>query len=226
MKSDAQIQQDVAGELSWDTRIQSTNVLIDVHNGCVALGGIVSDYIQKIAAQEAAYRVARVLDVVNHISVHWPDTFECSDRDIAQAVRHALESDVVVPDTHIRSMIANGWVTLEGDVDTWHQRRAAERAVRNLVGVRGLIDKIEVCLPALAPQTIHEEIDQALRRRAERQAKRIQVEVSDGTVSLIGPVHSRREREAVLGAARATPGVHRVNDLLTVEQAERLEGQL
>jgi osmotically-inducible protein OsmY len=39
-------------------------------------------------------------------------------------------------------------------------------------------------------------------------------------------VHSRREREAVLGAARATPGVHRVNDLLTVEQAERLEGQL
>ena len=204
MKSDAQIQQDVASELSGDTRIQHTNVVVEVHDGVVALGGTFSDYIQKIAAQEAAYRVAGVLDVVNHISVHLPDKFERSDTDIAQAVRHVLEWDVVVPDTHIRSMTANGWVTLEGDVDTWHQRGAAERAVRNLAGVRGLINKLEVCLPALAPQTIREEIEQALQR----QAKRIQVEVSDGTVSLIGPVHSRREREAVLGAARAT-GVHR-----------------
>jgi osmotically-inducible protein OsmY len=205
MKSDAQIQQDVASELSQDTRIQYTNILVDVHNGCVTLGGTDSDYIQKIAAQEAAYRVARVLDVVNHISVHLPDAFERSDSDIAQAVRHALESDVLVPDTHIRSMIANGWVTLEGDVDTWHQRGAAERAVRNLVGVRGLINKLEVCLPALTPQTIREEIEQALQRRAKRQAKRIRVEVSDGTVSLIGTVRARREREAVLGAAPRHP---------------------
>jgi osmotically-inducible protein OsmY len=180
------------------TRIRYAKVLVEVHNGCVVLGGTVSDYIQKIAAQEAAYRVAGVLDVVNHISVHLPDTFERSDSDIAQAVRHALESDVVVPDTHIRSMIANGWVTLEGDVDTWHQRGAAERAVRNLVGVRGLINKLEVCPSALAPQTIREEIEQALQRRAKRQAKRIQVEVSDGTVSLIGPVHTRRDRACLL----------------------------
>jgi osmotically-inducible protein OsmY len=162
MKSDAQIQQDVASELSWDTRIQHTNVVVEVHDGAVALGGTVSDSIQKIAAQEAAYRVAGVLDVVNHISVHLPDMFERSDTDTAQAVRHVLEWDVVVPDTHIRSMTANGWITLEGEVDTWHEREAAERAVRNLAGVRGLINKIEVVLPPLAPQTIREEVEQAL----------------------------------------------------------------
>jgi osmotically-inducible protein OsmY len=153
MKSDAQIQQDVASELSWDTRIQHTNVVVEVHDGVVALGGTLSDYIQKMAAQEAAYRVAGVLDIVNHISVHLPDKFERSDTDIAQAVRHVLEWDVVVPDTHIRSMTANGWVTLEGEVDTWHEREAAGRAVRNLAGVRGLINKLEVVLPPLAPHT-------------------------------------------------------------------------
>jgi BON domain len=108
MKSDAQIQQDVASELSWDTRIQHTNVVVEVHDGVVALGRTLSDHIQKMAAQEAAYRVAGVLDIVNHISVHLPDTFERSDTDIAQAVRHVLEWDVVVPDTHIRSRRRTG----------------------------------------------------------------------------------------------------------------------
>ncbi len=87
-----------------------------------------------------------------------------------------LSGDVVVPDTHIRSMIANGWVTLEGEVGTWHKREAAERALRNLAGVRGLINKIEMAPRSLAPQTIRQEIEQAV----ERQAKSIQVEVSMG----------------------------------------------
>jgi osmotically-inducible protein OsmY len=53
-----------------------------------------------------------------------------------QAVRRALERDVFVPEEKITSMISDRWVTLEGTVELWSQRDDAERAVRNLMGVK------------------------------------------------------------------------------------------
>jgi osmotically-inducible protein OsmY len=76
--------------------------------------------------------------------------------------------DVIVPDTQIRSTIAQGWVTLEGEVGAWHERDAAELAIRNLPGVHGVINKIEVNLPYVKTETIHDEIEQALERRPRR----------------------------------------------------------
>jgi osmotically-inducible protein OsmY len=60
-------------------------------------------------------------------------------------------------------------------------------------------------------------IEQALERRAEREARRIHVEVRDGTATLTGTVHSWAERKSVLAAARFTPGVRAIEDHLHVE---------
>jgi osmotically-inducible protein OsmY len=217
MRTDSQIHQKVLDELRWDTRVDETDVGVEVDNGVVTLSGSVTDYIKKIAAQEAAHRVDGVLDVVNHVEVCPPSTFQRSDTDIAQAVRHALEWDVVVPDTLIRSTVSQGWVTLEGEVITWHERESAERAIRGLAGVRGVVNRLEVCFPLVAAETVREEIEEALERRAQRHAKRIHVDVHDGIVKLSGSVFSYPEREAVLGAVRYTPGVRKVEDLLTLE---------
>jgi osmotically-inducible protein OsmY len=65
-----------------------------------------------------------------------PDTLQRTDTEIARAVRWALEWDVSVPDQFIESSVSNGWVTLEGTVEKPRQRHDAERAVRNLAGVR------------------------------------------------------------------------------------------
>ena len=117
-KTDSQIQQDVLRELKWDTRVEETDVGVEVDRAVVTLTGTVSSYAKRMAAQEAAHRVAGVLDVVNDIQVHLPGSLARTDTEIAQAVRHALEWDVVVPDTQIRSTVSDGWVTLEGDVGT------------------------------------------------------------------------------------------------------------
>lgn len=170
-----------------------------------------------MAAQAAAH-VAGVLDVANEIQVHVTGSHERTDTEIARAVRDALESDVVVPDTQIRSNVSRGWVTLESEVRAWHERDAAERAICNLPGVRGVIDTLGVNRRSVKTETIHDEIQQALERRAERNAKHIQIMVRDGTVELRGPVQSWAEREAVLGAARYTPGVKDVEDHLHFEQ--------
>ncbi len=214
MKTDIQVQQDVLREFKWDSRVEETDVRVEVEDGVVTLTGSVNSYAKRMAAQEAAHRVAGVLDVANDIEVHVPGSLVRTDTDIAQAIRHALEWDVIVPDTQIRSTVSQGWVILEGEVGAWHERDAAERAIRNLPGVRGVVNTIEVNLPCVRTETIHDEIEQAFERRAERHARHITIDVRDGTVELRGPVESWAEREAILGAARYTPGVRKVEDHL------------
>jgi hyperosmotically inducible protein len=59
--------------------------------------------------------------------------------------------------------------------------------------------------------------EQDLQRRAEREPKRIRVDVRDGIATLTGSVHTWAERESVVAAARFTPGVRDVQDHLRTE---------
>jgi osmotically-inducible protein OsmY len=217
VKMDAEIQQAVLRELKWDPRVEETDVGVEVDNGVVTLTGTVSSYVKRLAAQEAAHRVRGVLDVANDIKVEVPGAHARSDTDIAQAVRRTLEWDVLVPAERIQSTVAGGIVTLEGTVNLGHQREDAARAVRNLAGVRAVMNQLVVSGPPIEAEDIRDEIEEALERRAERAAKHLQVVVKDGVVTISGRVHSWPERQAVIGAARFTPGVREVKDQLWID---------
>jgi osmotically-inducible protein OsmY len=145
MKTDSQLRTDVAHELAWDTRIDETAIGVCVHHGVVTLTGTVDSWADKHAAEEAAHRVAGVLDVANEIQIvpSWSATR--SDADIAEAVRGALTWNRFVPDQQIRSTVADqGTVTLTGTARTLAQRDEAERIVRELAGVRCVSNQIAV----------------------------------------------------------------------------------
>lgn len=216
-KTDAQIHHDVIEELKWDSRVDETEVGVQVAAGVVTLTGTVTSWAKRVAAQEAARRVIGVLDVANDLKVKAAGGLSRTDTEIAQAVRQALEWDVFVPNEKITSTVTDGWVTLEGPVERSTQREAAERAVRNLAGVKMVVNKITVTQPKAVTGDVRKAIEQALERRAEREARQIEVDVRDGTVTLTGPVHSWAERKSVLAAARFTPGVRVVEDHLRTE---------
>jgi osmotically-inducible protein OsmY len=217
MSSDTQIQQAVLRELAWDTRVKESHIGVTIDQGVVTLIGTVASYAERLAAQEAAHRVSGVHDVANDLQVQPSGALARTDTEIAHAVRQALAADVLVPDERIQSTVDGGWITLHGTVDRWHERDAAERAVRHLAGVRGVVNRLLVRGPAIAAQEVRSEIMAALERRADRAAKRIAVSVHDGAVTLAGPVRSLAEKEAVLGAARGTPGVHQIHDDLYID---------
>jgi len=215
-KTDSEIQQGVLRELKWDTRVEETEVGVGVNRGVVTLTGTVSSWAKKMAAQEAAHRVAGVLDVANDIQVKPAGSLGRTDTEIAQAVRRALEWDVFVPEQRIQSTVSNGIVTLEGNVDFWSQRDDADRAVRNLTGVRGVNNRIQIRSTRVS-QEISDAIQDALARHAAREAKRIKVTVYGSKVTLSGPVSSLKEKDAVLGAAKGTVGVAEIDDQIRVE---------
>jgi len=216
-KSDSQIQQEVLRELKWDTRVEETEVGVTVERGIVTLTGTLAGYAKKLAAQEAAHRVFGVLDVVNDIQVRVPGTMARTDGEIAHALRSALEWDVWVDQERIKSTVSNGWVTLEGDVGLFREREDVERVVRRLAGVRGLYNKIEVKPAKIKAEDVRDAIEEALERRAEREARHIKVEVDDGEVKLSGPVRSWAEKRAILGIVSHAPGVRAVDERLFVD---------
>lgn len=218
MKSDADIRRDILDELRCDTRTAGTEIDIRVTGGVVLLTGAVSSPPQRLAIQSAVSRVVGVRDLVNDLRVRLPESRRRADPDLARAIRRNLTWNVRLPADRIHSTVTDGWVTLTGDVDAWTQKDSAERAIRVLIGVRGIVNQVAVLVPQRAPAHVRQDIEAALERRLGRLAHRLQVGVrSGGSVILNGLVASCCLRQIVLDAVWQTAGVRAIDDRLSVE---------
>ncbi|VTU18052.1 periplasmic protein [Variovorax sp. SRS16] len=214
MKTDAQLRDDVQAELTWDPAIKATNVGVIAKDGVVTLTGHLGSHAEKYAVERAAQRVKGVKALAVELSVKLAPAYERTDADIALAAERALEWNVLVPDGKIKPMAEGGWITLNGEVEWEYQRRAAETAVRNLLGVTGVSNLVKVT-PQVKPSEVEKNIRDALERQADREAKAVSISVNGSKVTLRGKVHSWAEFNAVQSAAWSAPGVATVvNDVL------------
>ena len=216
MRNDTELQRDVTHELRWDPSVRDEEIAVAVKDGVVTLGGTVDSYAAKYRAARAAERVGGVKAVADDLEVKLPGASQRSDTELAHQVVQALAWHIHVPEDRVKARVTNGWVTLDGEVEWDYQRKAAFRAVRDLTGVRGVSNGI-VLKPKASSLDVSARIKEALRRQAELDAARIEVEAHDGTVTLRGAVHSWAERRQAENAAWAAPGVTRVEDRIAVQ---------
>ena len=215
MKTDSQLKSDVTAELAWDPAVNATAVGVQVEDGLVTLTGHLDSYAEKHAIEKAVRRVPGVRGIALELDVRIAAGQAPGDSDIAKAALHALRWHSWVPHERIQVEVEDGQVTLSGEVDWHYQLSSAEQCVRPLRGVRGLTNRITV-KPRVSGTDVSGEIVAALTRHAQREARRIAVEVDGGVVTLRGDVDSLPEHDAALAAAAATRGVSRVVDRLSV----------
>src|SRR5882757_4310276 len=215
MKSDSEIERDVKDELSWNPDIDATDIAVSVKKGVVTLTGFVKSYTDKFEAEAAAKRVSGVVAVANDIEVRMPSVDERPDPEIARDAVAAIKSQLPISSEHIKIVVKNGWVTLEGQVEWQYQRQTAESAVRRIKGVKGVSNLIQL-QPRARPDEIRHKIQEAFKRNAEVDANRIMVEANGSEVILKGTVRSWVEREEAERVAWSAPGVIRVEDRIIV----------
>jgi osmotically-inducible protein OsmY len=209
---DERLKTTVMNQLAWDPEVDASMIGVTAQEGIVTLTGYVETYGGKLAAERAARRVYGVKAIANDLEVKLSEGRV--DPDIAKDALEALKNRIDVP-IGIAVTVRNGYVTLNGQVAWMFQKLSAERAVKYIRGVQGVLNYITL-KPTVSPKDVQKRITEALHRHADLDARRIHVEAEGPKVILTGTVGSWMEKDEAMRAAWRAPGVVLVDDRINV----------
>jgi osmotically-inducible protein OsmY len=214
-RTDAQLHKNVVDELEFEPCLDASKVAVAVQNGVVTLSGSVPNYTAKWATEKAVKRVHGVMGVAEELTVRsYPDS-QHTDRDVAEAVRQALEWNAATAEKNIQIKVESGWVTFEGEVEWEYQRQSAHDAVAHLLGVNGVINLLTLN-SLVSTVDVQARIVEAFRRATSLDASHVLVEADGGNVTLRGQLRSWAEIDAASLAAWNAAGVTSVNNQISV----------
>jgi osmotically-inducible protein OsmY len=215
ISEDRRIERDVRVELNVSQEVPGAcSIEVTVKSGIVLLNGFADSYAQKLSIQRAASCVVGVKDVRNHLEVRMSNDGFRTDSEIELAAKAALSWDARVP-KGIGVTVTDGVLRVHGAVKRYSQLEAAEEAVRNLHGVRDVVNEIK--LISVAPHAnLDFAIEAAVRRRLGGDAATVSIAVADGVTTLNGVVSTFAVLNEIERTVRSIPGVTRTDNRLLV----------
>jgi len=127
--------------MTWATAGLRDKVKIRVSHGWVTLSGEVDWNYQRMLAESVVRKLRGVRGITNSIVL--AKTVEPAD--VKQRISEALKRHAEVEASRIRVKVSGGGaVTIDGEVDTWDERRAVERAAWSVAGVNSVVDQIKI----------------------------------------------------------------------------------
>jgi osmotically-inducible protein OsmY len=141
-----------------------------------------------------------------------------ADDKLKKAVQEELTWEPSVNQAHIGVTADDGIVTLSGNVESFIEKHAAERAARRVKGVRAVAEEIDVRLPFESKRGD----DQIAAAATERLAwdtsvpDAVKVKVEGGRVTLDGEVEWSYQKEAAVADVRNLYGVISVNNEIRI----------
>ena len=215
-KTDTEIKSDVLSELKYDPSLKVTEIGVLVTDGIVTLNGYATSFDEKLAAVHAVKRVAGVVAIADDIELHIPDANHRTDGEIAAAAAHKIAWCTTIPKGTVEITVRNGWIILEGEVEWWYQKNAAENVMHSISGVHGVSSSISIKSTDKIP-AVGMGMESAFIRSAMLDASKIRVEIVGSNVILHGTVRTLAQREEAERIAWAAQGVFSVEDHLAVK---------
>ncbi|MBD3167936.1 MAG: BON domain-containing protein [candidate division Zixibacteria bacterium] len=138
------------------------------------------------------------------------------DKDIAIAVENELIADEAVSAHLIDVGVVDGIVTLAGTVDNLLAKDRATKLARTVIGVRSVVNNIDVKPVKRSDSDLHSDVKSALLYDPAADEYEIEIGVSDRVVTLTGNVRSWQEYKLAEQVAKGVVGVKKVNNDLNV----------
>jgi osmotically-inducible protein OsmY len=143
-----------------------------------------------------------------------------SDRELQIDVLDELRWEPGVKATDVGATVKDGVVTLEGTVESFAEKWAAEKAVKRLPGVKALAVELKVELPGSSERTdtdIAGAAESALKWDVLVPHNRIKVTVENGRIVLEGEVDWQFQKSAAERVVLHLTGVKGVTNQITVK---------
>jgi len=144
VKTDSELQHAVLAELEREPMVPASEIGVAAKNSVVTLSGFVEHHTARMAAERVAKHVAGVRAVANDIAVKLPGSSRRYDPEIAVEALTALRSAGTIPAERVTVTVRDGWLVLEGTLDSPSEKAMAERVVHRLDGVKGVTNQITV----------------------------------------------------------------------------------
>ncbi len=144
-----------------------------------------------------------------------------NDFELKKAIRTRFELDREPELAGVAVSVHDGVVTLRGTLENRNERASAERAVKEMPGVKEVIDQIRVNQKESdAPDDtrIAARSGEAIRWLTTIPQERIQISSSHGVVHLRGVVDSRYQRDTLEEVIRQLPEVKGLEDEVRVKE--------
>ncbi len=144
-----------------------------------------------------------------------------NNAELQKMVQDAIKWEPLLNAAEIGVTVKDGIVTLTGVVDSYAKKTEAERATKNVMGVKAIVEKIEVKFTSLAAKKddneIAKEILNAFRWNWEVPNDGVKVKVEDGWVTLEGELQWNYQKEAARNAIKNLMGVLGVTNNIKIK---------
>jgi len=217
--TDEELKVGIINTMSWDSRVDASDIMVKVDDGIVILTGRVPTYRSKIAALENIQTFSDVKSVENNISVEYlltePQTDEAETVRMAKQLLH-WNSDLDTSNIHVE--MNGGMLRIQGTVPYYWQLDRAEDLLSGLSFIHGINNELAV-VPTrdISDQLIASEIVNALERSEFIDFNSIKVEVRHGHVTLSGEISTTFSNWHAVKTVSQTDGVRKVTNLMTIK---------
>lgn len=134
--------QAVLDEIRQKPELAEAVVSVAADQGVLTLTGVVHSDADRIAVEAVAKQVPGVWAIADDLEVK--PSRPRSDTEVARDILKSLRSHIFLSTEHVRAIVRDGCVVLEGEVHSELQRMLVEAEVKRLRGVAGISNRIEV----------------------------------------------------------------------------------
>jgi osmotically-inducible protein OsmY len=205
-------------QLSWDSRVNASNVIVEVIDHTAILSGIVGSYMQRKAAETDTMSIEGITEVKNHLQILRSDGLKGpTDSEIESNIRTILTLNAIFDTSKIDVSVSKGTVSLTGTVDEYWKKLQAEETIFDVHGVYNVINTLSVVTTSVPyDEEIAKNILTMLSKIPNINLQSINVEVSGGRVRIRGSVANWHVYTAAHNAIKYTRGVTDLTNMLVI----------